>query len=89
MTNQYKDDYNKPEAEKQLEKTDLTIRTLTDKIRTLQSKQQAYVLIKLLPYLPKEVQSPHKLKKILGVSHQTIYDWINNWGHLALGGENK
>ena len=59
-------------------------------IKTVVSQNNAITVLRLLPHLSKEVQNPRRLGEILKTSHETIRNWIEDYGHLILkekGGE--
>lgn len=49
------------------------------KISEAVTKAKAITLFKTIPYLPEKLQTTRGLAKIIGVSHQTIQNWMKKY----------
>lgn len=50
------------------------------------TRAKASTLFKLLPYLPEDKQSLRGVALILGVSHETVRNWIRDFSHEEIFG---
>lgn len=84
MNNPTHNKYNKESADCQNALNDLNVDILLDRLESSIIKEKAKIALKFLPYY-----KPHKLAKIIGVSYQTIYNWIHDYGNELLEGGEK